>query len=78
MNSRWEKEPVWIHGDLAIGNILLKGKKINAIIDFGGMAIGDPACDLVLYWNFFDKKSAEIFKTELNLDQNTWIQKSNL
>ncbi len=71
MNSRWERKSVWIHGDLAIGNILLKGKKINAIIDFGGMAIGDPACDLVLYWNLFEKKSAEIFKSELNLDQNT-------
>lgn len=72
MNSRWEKELVWIHGDLAIGNILLKDKKINAVIDFGGMAAGDPACDLVLYWNLFTEKSAKIFKAELNLDQNTW------
>lgn len=70
--SKWSKNPIWIHGDLAIGNILIKDNKINAIIDFGGMAIGDPACDLVLYWNFFEGKSQEIFKSELNLDQNTW------
>jgi len=52
LKSKWEKEPVWLHGDLAIGNILLKNGKINAIIDFGGVAVGDPACDLALYWNF--------------------------
>lgn len=72
INSKWEKEPVWIHGDLAIGNILIKDNKINAIIDFGGMSVGDPACDLVLYWNFFEGKSKDIFKSELALDQDTW------
>ena len=72
INSKWEREPVWIHGDLATPNILIKDNKVNAIIDFGGMAIGDPACDLVLYWNFFEGKSQSIFKSELNLDKDTW------
>ena len=36
------------------------------------MAVGDPACDLVLCWNLFEGKSQEIFKSELNLDQDTW------
>ena len=72
LNSRWDKKPVWIHGDLSIANILLKSNKIKAIIDFGGMAIGDPACDLVLYWNFFNGKSQDIFRSEINLNQNTW------
>jgi len=72
LDSKWHKDPVWIHGDLAVGNILIKNKKINAIIDFGGMAIGDPACDLVLYWNFFNEESRSIFKSNLNLDQETW------
>ena len=70
--SKWSKNPVWIHGDLAIGNILIKDNKINAIIDFGGMAVVDPACDLVLCLNLFEGKSQEIFKSELNLDQDTW------
>ena len=72
INSEWEKNPVWIHGDLAIGNILIKDNKVNAIIDFSGMAIGDPACDIVLYWNLFDKGSKDIFRSELDLDKDTW------
>lgn len=64
LKSQWEKEPVWLHGDLAIGNILLKKGKINAIIDFGGVAVGDPACDLALYWSFLRVN----LKTYLNPD----------
>ena len=71
-NSKWEKAPVWIHGDLAVGNILIKDNQINAVIDFGGMSIGDPACDLVMYWNFFDSKGRDVFKSELKLDESTW------
>ena len=72
INSEWKQKPVWIHGDLAVGNILVKDNKINSIIDFGGMSIGDPACDLVMYWNFFNEESKEIFKNNIDLDKNTW------
>jgi aminoglycoside phosphotransferase (APT) family kinase protein len=39
--------PIWIHGDFAIGNILMDAGKLSAVIDFGGAAVGDSACDLV-------------------------------
>lgn len=45
---KWNKTPVWIHGDFAIGNILMDSGKLSAVIDFGVAAIGDPACDLVI------------------------------
>lgn len=73
-NTRWNKPPVWIHGDIAIGNILLKNRKLSAIIDFGGMAVGDPACDLVIAWTFFKEKSREIFIKEMNMDEDTWLR----
>ena len=44
--TRWNKPPVWIHGDFAIGNILIDSGKLSAIIDFGGAAVGDPALDV--------------------------------
>ncbi len=52
LNSQWNKKPVWIHGDFASGNIIIKNGKLDAVIDFGGMSVGDPACDLVIIWTF--------------------------
>ncbi len=68
----YKETPVWVHGDIAIGNLLIQKSKLHAILDFGCMAIGDPACDLVIYWNYFDFQSAKIFKSTLNLSEDVW------
>lgn len=72
LSSHWSKEPVWVHGDLSAGNILVKDKKLNAVIDFGCMAIGDPACDLTICWTLLNDKSRDIFHNNLKLDEATW------
>jgi aminoglycoside phosphotransferase (APT) family kinase protein len=72
--TRWDKSPVWIHGDFAIGNMLIKDGKLSAIIDFGGMGLGDPACDLVIAWTFLKNKAREIFIKEMALDEDTWLR----
>lgn len=72
LESKWDKKPVWIHGDVAIGNILVRNGNISAVINFGILGIGDPACDYVMAWTFFDSKSREIFKRSLNCDEDTW------
>lgn len=72
LSSEWQQKPVWVHGDLAVGNILVYQGKLRAIIDFGQLAVGDPACDLVIAWNFFSGDSRKLFKNTVNLDQNTW------
>jgi len=69
--SRWKK-PVWIHGDFSTGNILINGKELAGIIDFGGMAVGDPSCDLCIAWTFFKGNSREIFRSAIGLDEETW------
>lgn len=74
LSSRWERVPVWVHGDLAAGNILIRNGELAAIIDFGQLAIGDPACDLAITWNFFTGESRELFRNTLSLDRNTWIR----
>jgi aminoglycoside phosphotransferase (APT) family kinase protein len=71
-STKWEKPPVWIHGDLAPGNFLIKDGSMSSVIDFGGCAIGDPACDLAIAYTFFKGKSREIFKKQVNLDEDTW------
>lgn len=72
LSSKWQESPVWIHGDFAAGNILVRNDQLSAVIDFGGTAIGDPACDLVIAWTFLKNKSREIFKENLHFDSNTW------
>ena len=74
ISSKWTHDPVWLHGDMAIGNILMQEDKLTAVIDFGCMGIGDPACDLVMAWTFFDEKDREIFKKSIGLDPETWAR----
>lgn len=72
--SSWQNKPVWLHGDFATGNMLIKDGKLHAIIDFGCLAVGDPACDLAIAWNLLDSSSRQTFKDKLSLDNETWIR----
>lgn len=42
------------------------------MIDSGILGTGDPACDYVMAWTFFDKKSRIVFKQRLMCDDKTW------
>jgi aminoglycoside phosphotransferase (APT) family kinase protein len=42
------------------------------VIDFGGMAVGDPAYDLTIAWTLFKSESRKIFHKNLDLDDDTW------
>lgn len=72
--TKWDKQPVWIHGDFAIGNILMEGGQLSAVIDFGGIAVGDPACDLVIAWTYLSGKARGIFMKEMGFDADTWLR----
>ncbi|GHC47966.1 aminoglycoside phosphotransferase [Gemmobacter tilapiae] len=71
--SRWQGPPVWLHGDVAWGNILLDDQgRLTAMIDFGCCAVGDPACDLVAAWRMFDAPARRAFQEAVGLDAATW------
>lgn len=72
--TKWQKPPVWIHGDFASTNLLIKDNKLSAVIDFGCMGVGDPACDLVIAWTLFKGKSRDLFKDGMDLDEDTWLR----
>jgi aminoglycoside phosphotransferase (APT) family kinase protein len=72
LDSKWNSQPVWVHGDIAPGNILIENGGICAVIDFGILGVGDPACDAAMAWNFFDKDSRKVFKDVLKMDEGTW------
>ena len=61
INSHWNIEPVWVHGDIAPGNLIIKDDKLNAVIDFGLLGVGDPACDYSIAWSYFDSSARKIF-----------------
>lgn len=71
INSIQNNLNYWIHGDFEKDNLLIKNGKLYAVIDFGNMAVGDPACDYVMAWTYFDKESRKIFLDDLHLDQAT-------
>ncbi|PGT19421.1 aminoglycoside phosphotransferase family protein [Bacillus cereus] len=72
LQSTWKRKPVWVHGDVAPGNLLVKDGKLCAVIDFGILGVGDPACDAAMAWTFFDQNSRNIFKEILRMDEETW------
>lgn len=74
LSSSWRHPPVWVHGDISAGNLLVCDGKLSAVIDFGQLAIGDPACDLAINWTLLHGKSREAFQKTLPLDQGTWAR----
>jgi aminoglycoside phosphotransferase (APT) family kinase protein len=70
--SRWDRPPVWVHGDMAPSNLIVRGGELVAVIDFGCSAVGDPACDLVVGWTMFDQAERDVFRSAMELDGGTW------
>lgn len=66
--------PVWFHGDVAAGNLLVQGGRLAAVIDFGCCGVGDPACDLTIAWTLFSGASREAFKLAIPTDASTWAR----
>lgn len=67
----WREAPVWVHGDLAPGNVVLHDDDLAGVIDFGALAIGDPAVDLMIGWNL-PEPHRRIFRDEVGVDDDTW------
>jgi aminoglycoside phosphotransferase (APT) family kinase protein len=42
------------------------------VIDFGQLAVGDPACDLTIAWTWFEGASRAEFLARSRLDRDTW------
>ncbi|GGR14502.1 aminoglycoside phosphotransferase family protein [Deinococcus ruber] len=74
LDSVCQGPPVWIHGDVAPGNLLVQEGRLSAVIDFGGCAVGDPACDLVIAWTLLSGESRRAFRAALPLDTATWAR----
>lgn len=71
--------PSWIHGDLHPGNLVLRGGRLAAVIDFGDLAAGDPATDLSVAWMWLPPFARSTFRASVRgefdpLDDDTWMR----
>jgi aminoglycoside phosphotransferase (APT) family kinase protein len=66
--------PVWFHGDVAPGNLLLRDQRLAAVIDFGTSGVGDPASDLAIAWTVFDDSARRVFRDGLPWDDEVWAR----
>ncbi len=73
-STTWENPPLWIHGDIAAGNLLTRRGNLSAVIDFGNLGVGDPACDLAIAWTLFEGDARKAFRASLPLDRGTWAR----
>ncbi|MGP3633412.1 aminoglycoside phosphotransferase family protein [Streptomyces sp. 24-1644] len=71
---QWEGEPVWLHGDLLPGNLLARDGRLTAVIDFGGLGTGDPACDTMAAWTLLSSGFRGLFREAVEVDDATWAR----
>lgn len=70
----WGRAPVWVHGDFHTGNLLTVDGRLGAVIDFGGLGLGDPACDLTIAFTLLSAGTRTAFRTALGVDEATWLR----
>jgi aminoglycoside phosphotransferase (APT) family kinase protein len=74
LRADWDGRPVWFHGDMARGNLLVRDGALGAVIDFGTCGVGDPACDLAIAWTLLHENGRTAFRDRLDPDEATWAR----
>lgn len=74
LNATYQGTPVWLHGDVSAGNLLIQNGHLSAVIDFGSSAVGDPACDLTIAYTFLSEKSREAFRNTIQANDAMWAR----
>lgn len=51
----------WVHGDLMPANIVIVGRQVHGILDWGASGVGDPALDLLAAWTCMDRAQRRLY-----------------
>jgi aminoglycoside phosphotransferase (APT) family kinase protein len=66
--------PAWYHGDLSAENLLVHDGRLVGVLDFGGLAVGDPTIDLMVAWEVLDAPSRAEFRQAVSVDDAAWLR----
>lgn len=64
----------WHHGDLLAENLLVRDGRLAAVLDFGGLAVGDPTVDLIGAWEVLDPPARDAFREAVDVDDPAWLR----
>ena len=70
----WDGTPVWIHGDLLPPNLIVHNGRLEAVIDYGYIGVGDPATDLIPAWAGFGPGGRAAYRDALQPDDAAWAR----
>jgi len=73
----WSSDPVWLHGDILEGNLLLHGRRLTGVIDWGCVCAGDPAFDYAIAWSLL-APVRDTFHAATGIDDHTWARARGL
>ena len=63
----------WLHGDIVTENVLVRGERLVAVLDFGMLGVGDPAAELHGAWELLNAQQRESFRAQVGADNDTWL-----
>jgi aminoglycoside phosphotransferase (APT) family kinase protein len=70
----WDAPKVWIHCDLDRRNVLVRGGRLRAVLDWEGAGAGDPAVDVQAAWKLVASEDRDRFRELLAVDDATWLR----
>ena len=65
---------MWIHCDLDRRNVLARGGRLAAVLDWEGAGAGDPAVDVQVAWKLVVREDRERFRELVGADDATWLR----
>ncbi len=72
---KWQDADVWVHRDFMASNLVTLDGRLHGVLDFGGLAVGDPAGNAMAAFHVFDAAdSRSRFRAALGTDDATWAR----
>jgi aminoglycoside phosphotransferase (APT) family kinase protein len=70
----WPGPDIWVHRDLMGANLLAMNGRLTGVIDFGGLAVGDPAGNVMGAFHVVQAEHRPTFRAVVAADDATWAR----